>query len=250
MHASLSTRRDGCGHDRRTPRAIRNARSLRRRVAARGLCASWMSDHVVQHQTARRMCGERAMGALGAPTGTRSACTACDAEGVSYDTGEMSAEYADQVHTSNSTFRRRSGSLVGHHVRAKFTSGRAGAVKARSAAERGGGAERRGLDGTEHRSRLERVMAEQHARGQTVAQTCATHRSEMCGERRPHADHISNQNPLQICAAIFVTAARIGRITSRHAHLATTGKPWRERPHPLRCGATPRAPHRGRSAML
>src|SRR5262249_28364006 len=36
---------------------------------------------------------------------------------------------------------------------------RAGAVKARSAAERGGGAQRRGLDGAEHSATLESVMA-------------------------------------------------------------------------------------------
>jgi len=36
---------------------------------------------------------------------------------------------------------------------------RAGAVKVRSAAERGGGAKRRGLDGAEHSATLNRVMA-------------------------------------------------------------------------------------------
>ena len=35
---------------------------------------------------------------------------------------------------------------------------RAGAVKARSAAERGGGAQRRGLDGAEHSGMMKRVM--------------------------------------------------------------------------------------------
>src|SRR5262245_44701871 len=46
----------------------------------------------------------------------------------------------------------------GHHANANGAL-RAGAVKARSAAERGGGAKRRGLDGAEHSATLERVMA-------------------------------------------------------------------------------------------
>jgi hypothetical protein len=45
----------------------------------------------------------------------------------------------------------------GHHAIAGWTL-RAGAVKVRSAAERGGGAKRRGLDGAEHSATIQRVM--------------------------------------------------------------------------------------------
>jgi len=48
--------------------------------------------------------------------------------------------------------------FVGHHAAADRAL-RAGAVKARSAAERGGGAKRGGLDGAEHSVTLECVMA-------------------------------------------------------------------------------------------
>jgi hypothetical protein len=47
---------------------------------------------------------------------------------------------------------------------------RGGAVKVRSAAERGVGAQRRGLDGAEHSATLTEVMAARHARGHDVVQ--------------------------------------------------------------------------------
>ena len=56
------------------------------------------------------------------------------------------------------------------------------------------------------------------------------------------------QNAALIAVQIAVTrAAQSGHNHRRHAHPTPTRKPWCERPHPFRRGATPRARRRGRS---
>lgn len=64
----------------------------------------------------------------------------------------------------------------------------AGAVKARSAAERGGGAKRRSLDGAEHRATIEAVMAAGDSRpmslDRTVRLRCAHWQVVVLAQRR------------------------------------------------------------------
>jgi hypothetical protein len=97
---------------------------------------------------------------------------------------------------------------------------RAGAVKVRSTAERGGGATRRGLDGAEHSARVEHVVAGQHAptmgvavgwqlRGQKVAQitrvrgTCTMRETQIDpevngdGDAPPHSSSLTAHTPVR-----------------------------------------------------
>jgi len=138
--------------------------SLRRRVAlhANLLVGCQTTSPTSNSTVVWGTCGRNS----GAATGTRSACSLCDAEGVSCDTGEVSAEYASSKSPSNSTICDGRGQTPpGHHASAN-----PGAARRRRQGPkprtciRAVGAQRRGLDGAEHSSILGRVMAGRETR--------------------------------------------------------------------------------------
>ena len=103
--ASLRAHGDVC-RERRSLRATQVARVLGPRGAVRlrvlaGCQACW-SD-ITRHDMGEQACDRSSR----APTGTRSACSLCDAEGVSCDTGEMLAGIAVGKHASNTSIPRR-----------------------------------------------------------------------------------------------------------------------------------------------
>jgi hypothetical protein len=75
-----------CGHECRRLCAIRERESLRRASLRTPVC--WLDvGPFGRTSNSTSYVRERAIGALGAPTGTRSACGVCDAEGVPCGTG-------------------------------------------------------------------------------------------------------------------------------------------------------------------
>ena len=147
--------------------------------------------------------GRRWIAPWGRVSETRSACTGCDAEGVSCDTDEMATEYARANPTSNSTIcGGQRAAHQGHHVSAN-TELRAGAVKVRRPRGSGVGAQRRTLHGAEHSSMLGRVMAPVSPRCQ---RTCRSHlrscpRGGPCSRSEPAPDPIAIVAWIVVCSA-------------------------------------------------
>ena len=117
---------------------------------------------------------------------TRSACTGCDAEGVSCDTGEMFTGYRCLESSSNSTLCDACGRTpAGHHVRA-----RSGAARRRGQGPKprsctgAVGAQRRGLDGAE--AQLHTRLRDGRRYLATEGAIITTLRS-LRGQTRPHA---------------------------------------------------------------
>jgi len=89
---------------------------------------------------------------------TRPRADVREAEGLLRSSGESGEKHTNR-NDERQTLRLRSVVDFRPSRKSKIPARRAGAVKVRSAAERGVGAERRGLDGAEDRPTLERVMA-------------------------------------------------------------------------------------------
>ena len=112
-------------------------------------------------------------------------------------------------------------------------------------AERAVEAPAKSIDGAEPSGMIERVMA--------VAQIDTQDLPHVLGRGLGHTLVLITRSDLaaecrsDCCVNRTETTAQIRSQSPGHVHHSATRKPWCERPHPFRRGATPRSRRRGRS---